>query len=203
MAIDLQPLLLEALRMSPGSVTDPALQALLSGTGLAEMGGTLPSAQELLGQLESANPTMGLIAKYLTARRASESEILTDEDTVIDGEASYVEEDQHLAQVVQRFEQVVNKLRAELGQLRARNDTCAAAVGACYLCWGEDPGCPACRGRGRPGFAMPDNQAFAQLVVPALRTLQAQKEVNQRNSKSQQSNGAIQRVTTKKGDKNA
>src|SRR5262245_42243043 len=75
MAINLQPLLLEALSSRLGSATDPALLALLSGTSPIEAAGALPSTEELLAQLESTNPTMALIAKYLAARQASESEI--------------------------------------------------------------------------------------------------------------------------------
>ena len=39
----------------------------------------------------------------------------------------------------------------------------AAALGACGLCWGDDPGCLGCRGRGRPGMVRPDPQIRAEL----------------------------------------
>ena len=162
MATNLHPLLLEALRSQSGLSTDPALQALLSGTEVA-----LPSTQELLSQLESTNPTMGLIAKYLTALRESNSESSSEEDVEAEKEFLYVGEDQYSATVVQRLDQQVEKLRAEVVQLRQRNDTLAMALGACYLCWGEDPNCSVCRGTGYPGSAPPDKQAFAQFVAPA------------------------------------
>ncbi|NIJ18688.1 hypothetical protein FHS95_000357 [Sphingomonas naasensis] len=47
----------------------------------------------------------------------------------------------------------------------------AAALGACGLCWGEDPACLGCRGRGRPGMVRPDPQVRAELFgsQPPLR----------------------------------
>ncbi|MEG3089109.1 hypothetical protein [Sphingomonas sp. PB4P5] len=39
----------------------------------------------------------------------------------------------------------------------------AAALGACGLCWGDDPACLGCRGRGRPGMVRPDPAARADL----------------------------------------
>jgi hypothetical protein len=44
----------------------------------------------------------------------------------------------------------------------------AAALGACD-CWGEDPGCPTCGGRGTPGWMPPDPELYADYVEPAVR----------------------------------
>ncbi len=180
--MNLNPLLLEALRSHSGSGTDPTLQALLSGSDPTETGVAIPSAQELLSQLESANPTMGLIAKYLVALRESNNESSAEAEIEAEEEFLQAGEDQYSAQVVQRLEQQVEKLRAELVLLRERNDAFAVALGACYLCWGEDPNCSICLGTGRPGSVLPDEQSFAQLIAPAIRTLQAQKEVSRPNS---------------------
>ena len=190
MAMNLNPLLLEALRSRAGSATDPALQTLLSGMGAGASGGALPSTQELLSQLESTDPTVGLIAKYLAARQVSESENSLGEAIEVEGEAVYaaevqrvaVEQFERLAQVVQRLGGYVKKLRAELDQLREVNDALAAALGACYLCWGKDAGCAVCHGTGHPGTAMPDKQLFARFVAPTLRTLQEEKEANRNKS---------------------
>jgi hypothetical protein len=59
----------------------------------------------------------------------------------------------------------------ELEILRARNDSLAEALGACHLCWGEDPACEVCAGRGGPGFVLPRRAQFSRLVVPAARRL--------------------------------
>src|SRR5690349_11302431 len=122
MALNLHPLILEALRSQSGLGTDPALQALLSGTDPTEIVGTLPSAQELLSQLESTNPTAGLIAKYLTALRESNSDSSIEEEIDPGEEYLDMKEDRGLAQVVQRLEQQIEELRSELIQLRERND---------------------------------------------------------------------------------
>ena len=186
MAMHLNPLLLEALRSRAGSATEPALQTLLSGMDAGASGGALPSTQELLSQLESTDPTVGLLARYLAARQVSGSESSSEEETEVEEEAARAAEEQRLAleqyerlaQVVHHLQGQVKKLRAELDQLREVNDALAAALGACYLCWGKDAGCPVCHGTGHAGSAMPDKQLFAQFVAPALRTLQEQKEVN-------------------------
>jgi hypothetical protein len=57
----------------------------------------------------------------------------------------------------------------ELRDLRQLNDTLAGALGACGVCWGGDPGCDVCGGRGCAGFAKPDLELFDELVAPALR----------------------------------
>jgi hypothetical protein len=209
--MNLNPLLLEALRSRAGSATDPALQTLLSGMGAGASGGALPSAQELLGQLESTDPTVGLIAKYLAARQVSGSENFSEEEAIeVEGKAVYAEEEQRvaveeferLAQVVQRLQRQVTKLCAELDQLREVNDALAAALGACYLCWGKDAGCPVCHGTGHPGSAMPDKRLFAQFVVPTLRTLQEQKEVNRNKLTNGQFIAFTQDMNAKKGGDN-
>lgn len=50
----------------------------------------------------------------------------------------------------------------------------ARALGACTLCLGETPDCPACGGAGTPGWSVPEPQLFEALVVPALRRLQSE-----------------------------
>jgi len=210
MAMNLNPLLLEALRGRAGSATDPALQTLLSGMDAGASGGALPSIQELLSQLESTDPILGFIAKYLATRQVSGSERSSEEAIEVEGEVVYmadvqsvaVEQFERLAQIVQRLGGHVKKLRAELDQLREVNDALAAALGACYLCWGKDAGCPVCHGTGHPGSAMPDKRLFAQFVVPTLRTLQEQKEVNRNKLTNGQFIAFTQDMNAKKGGDN-
>jgi hypothetical protein len=179
-------------------------------SGLVE-GGTVPPTQELLDQLESTNPTMGLIARYLAARRASESETNSEDEAAEEEvvETTLAKENRRLAfeqslrlgRVVQDLHGQVKKMRAELDQLRELNDALAAALGACYLCWGEDADCTICHGSGNPGYFMPDKRLFALFVVPALRTLQAQKGVKQNNATNGQSDVFTQDVNPEKGQK--
>jgi hypothetical protein len=63
----------------------------------------------------------------------------------------------------------IRALEAELAGLRQVNDTVAAALGACPICWGGDPQCEACSGRGRAGFVLPASDLFQKLVAPAVR----------------------------------
>jgi hypothetical protein len=64
---------------------------------------------------------------------------------------------------------VLERLYAELEELRARVATLADALGACRRCWGEDPYCAVCRGRGRPGGRASDPLLFDVWVAPAVR----------------------------------
>ena len=67
----------------------------------------------------------------------------------------------------------IDALKRELADLREVNDTTAAALGACRVCWGGDEDCPECAGRGRPGSAVPDPALFRELVVPAVRRVRS------------------------------
>jgi hypothetical protein len=67
----------------------------------------------------------------------------------------------------------VDALKRELADLREVNDTLAAALGACRVCWGGDDDCPECAGRGRPGSKVPDPALFRELVVPAVRRVRS------------------------------
>ena len=60
-------------------------------------------------------------------------------------------------------------VEAELRDLREANDTMAAALGACHLCWGGNEACTNCHGRGHSGFMPPDPALFNRLVLPAVR----------------------------------
>ncbi len=44
----------------------------------------------------------------------------------------------------------------------------AAALGACE-CWGDEPSCRACGGRGTTGWMPPDPDLYAEYVTPAVR----------------------------------
>jgi hypothetical protein len=176
MSFDLNPQLLEAIQAQSDSSANPTLQALLSQMDPNMGGGALPSMQDLLSQLESTNPTLGLIAKYFLARREQEAQNEVASDSEAEAEHIAIEYSARLTRIFQRLEEIKD-LRVELEELRERNDALAAALGACYLCWGEDPRCPVCGGSGDPGSATLDMQMFAQWVAPALPHLKAQKEV--------------------------
>ena len=64
-------------------------------------------------------------------------------------------------------------LRDEVTDLREVNDTAAAALGACRVCWGGDEFCPVCAGHGRPGANLPDKRLYNELVRPAVERMTA------------------------------
>lgn len=84
-------------------------------------------------------------------------------------------------QQMTELKQVLKSLYAETETLRARNDALAAALGACYLCFGEDPVCPECGGNGVPGSLPPDVAAFRQYVLPAVRRIRTAQHYRSRD----------------------
>ncbi len=173
MSVDIQSQLLEALT-SPG------------GTG------ALPSAQDLLTQLGEADPTVRLIAQFLARRQAHELENETPSEDEMDSAPvqSSSERDEaevrssEMSRAVRQLRQKVEGMYRELAELRDRNDALATALGACYLCWGNDPECEICNGGGRPGSSTPDKKLFTQFAVPAARWLQRGEGATQRVSKT-------------------
>ncbi len=173
MSADIQSLLLDALA-SPG------------GTG------ALPNAQDLLTRLGEANPTMRLIAQFLAQRQAQELENEEPTEDELDAEfpqhSSEPDEAEvrsgEMSRASRQLRQKVESMYRELAELRDRNDALAAAFGACYLCWGDDPECEICNGQGRAGSAIPDKKLFTQFAVPAARRLQRGENATQRFSKA-------------------
>jgi hypothetical protein len=120
-------------------VTAAAEQLLRQALG----GGTenALNAESLLGELAGDDPTLALMTKMLLESSAAaepEPEPQADEPDL-----------------------------GELEELRERNEALAAALGACFACWGTDIFCMHCGGEGRPGTAQPDHRLFTQLVAPA------------------------------------
>lgn len=74
----------------------------------------------------------------------------------------------------QQMAEQIQEMSEELDALQARNDDLADALGACYLCWGENPICPDCAGRGIPGSRPLDPILYRELILPAVRARQAQ-----------------------------
>lgn len=57
-------------------------------------------------------------------------------------------------------------LAAHRGAIERLGDL-SAALGACGICWGDDPDCAGCHGRGHIGMIRPDLQIRARLLGPA------------------------------------
>src|SRR5215216_2298391 len=147
-------------------IAHPLLQAILTAMN-ANLGshGSMPSIQTLLRQLEKTNPTLGLIAQHLISQQ--------------EGQYQARDTSAQFPQMIERLEDQMKHLQAELEYLRERNDMLALALGACYLCWGEDSHCPACQGKGRPGSILPEKRVFSRWILPAIHAIKAPKEAHE------------------------
>jgi hypothetical protein len=142
-------------------------------------------SKDLLARLGDNNPAVASLLQHMSAQQRNIRP--ADAPTVIDVEPgpevpraelpapSLDEPEDALAMELKELRRLNEAMRAEAKLTRERNDLFAAAVGACCLCWGTDLNCRSCRGRGGPGFCIPDEQLFDEYVVPAVRTLRAQK----------------------------
>jgi len=154
-------------------------RSLLLEALAAQAGGGEVNVQELLlsrlgGTGDDADPTVGLIARYL-AQAQAESDTSSDDEEDEDlldypSELDRVKSEERV-RAFRRLRQTMEQMYQELEDLRERNDTLAAALGACHLCWGEDLECPICGGTGRPGSSMPDRSLLVELVTPAVQRL--------------------------------
>ena len=162
-------MLFDMLAARAGS--NPALADALARMRSSPDGDQLP--EDLLTKLSSTNPKAALLAKHLAESHARSAP----RETVIDVEpeevlAKPVAED--CGNAMRELRQQVESMFTELSVLRDRIDLLASALGACCLCWGEDTACRICRGRGQPGFTLPDDALFEEFVLPAVKTLRAQ-----------------------------
>ncbi|MBA2590973.1 MAG: hypothetical protein H0U97_01425 [Gammaproteobacteria bacterium] len=163
-----------------GATPDPMLSALIGA--LSGTGGVDPLAllrTQLDGQA-GQNPQAAQILRLLEQRRQQqdsepqEEVILSPEDAAYpEHEAQAEQARKERARAARELRDTMKRLYAELEALRTRNDALAAAVGACYLCFGDDPLCEECGGRGVPGSLAPEPAAFRKYVHPALHRAQA------------------------------
>jgi hypothetical protein len=154
-----------AAAAAPPPAVDPSalLQSLASGS-------TDPMSL-LLSQISANapdNPSVGMLTSLLQRRDPPAPEV--------DEEAQ--------AEVAVRLEELtemVDNLYAEVETLRARSVELAAALGACYVCFGTDLLCPRCGGRGRPGSRPPKPEAYRAYVVPAVMRVRRLTEAQRRD----------------------
>jgi hypothetical protein len=132
------------------------------------------TVQGLLSHLDQADPNVRLVAQYLAQQQAKANQALSEEDGPDHtprrhGRPSKTEQ----AHVVHRLRRRMKDMALEIEELRERNDALAAALGVCYLCWGEDPDCEVCDGAGQSGYRAPDRAMFIKWVAPTLRKLRS------------------------------
>jgi hypothetical protein len=129
-----------------------------------------PAAQESFRQAmaQHQDPRIRMIAEW-AARQAQQ---VDDSGPIVDTTA--VEEPAVAPQTSSERRRLLRRIRSltdELSFQQEIGDTLAAALGACYLCWGEDRDCKHCRGRGVPGWASPEPELFDEYIAPAVRRM--------------------------------
>ena len=72
-----------------------------------------------------------------------------------------------LRQIIDEKTKIVEQLNDE----KKLNKSLSDALGSCSDCWGEDPNCENCSGRGIPGWRRINSRMFNIHVFPALEKL--------------------------------
>ena len=127
------------------------------------------SVTESLASMVGTDPELAPITQLLAQREAQLQRQLEEDDA--NGTDDLVAEQQReerrrRGEAIRAF---IEQQAAELDAVRLVLDDVAAALGACPSCFGADPQCRWCRGRGTPGFMPPEPDSFERLVLPALR----------------------------------
>jgi len=167
-----------------GGNANPVVSELLARATSGSTADANATRVDVLARLaESEDATVSLIANQLIGRqmpagrgskslaRGGDADVVLERTpTLNDMNASdaYVPTDSQGSPIsCEQAESVIH----ELEELRKRNDDLAHALGACPSCWGDALQCRNCRGRGRPGFSVPERQLFSIFVLPAVRML--------------------------------
>ena len=177
-------LLLQMIAARAGGSGSPALADMLARVRAGAGGNPIQDPSQLLSQLGNGNPLVAALSKHFAATQTNGSAPqLT--SPVIDVEpepegCEPVAQNGHgrngkAVETSDELREEIQALHTEIKTLRERCDLLASTVGACCLCWGQDPDCRACRGRGKPGYAIPDEELFGKFVLPAMRVLRAQR----------------------------
>lgn len=142
------------------------LNMLLNGQG------GQANVEEMLGDNSDIDPmTRLLVSQALSPNKARQD---GSDEIDPDDEEDYTPSRRRRAmqRLRARFEdmqQQIEEMQWQIEEMEAHNDELAAALGACYLCWGEDLKCPECQGKGKPGSVAPDRALFKEWVLPAVK----------------------------------
>lgn len=162
--------------------TDPMLSVIIDALSGKSRIDPYTLLQERLDAQAGDNPQAAQILQLLKQRRQEQNSESLEDEVELPSEGETYSEYDTLAENVprggteaqnQEMEDTVNSVYAELETLRTRNNALAAALGACYICFGDDPFCKKCGGRGVPGSLPPKPAAFRKYVLPAFRRAKA------------------------------
>ena len=123
----------------------------------------------LLGQIESTRPDLAQpLALIRQFQKEKEDQKQVDSD--VDSEKL-----EKLAALFEKQRSInknllhqYHKLEHNCGMLMDQLDEIAEAIGACPRCWGADPDCSYCLGKGKPGYFQPNMDHFARYIKPVL-----------------------------------
>lgn len=118
-----------------------------------------------MDQLGNSNPKMQMLAQLMNQQNQQQDQAGNDK---LRGQLK------KMIQLNQELKKKLTHLKKQRRQLLEYfdfflnvNSVFAGAVGACE-CWGEDPECEKCQGRGEPGFFPVDQEAFDYYIKPCL-----------------------------------
>jgi hypothetical protein len=167
---------LPALNDSGTGAANPMLDGL---RGTIDQNGRLDPWALLQSQLAAqtaSDPRTALLLQFLQQRRgAVKAEAASDEAAAMAETDGFRREEAARGEwgnVTSGISERLHNLHAEVEALQHRNDEFAAAVGACFLCFGDDPNCVECGGLGAPGSRAPEPAAYRKIVLPAVRRAQ-------------------------------
>ena len=153
-------------------MNDTLLQTWLESI---QSGGKL-SLHDMLAQLAESDPRLAPFTRFLAQERAPREDVVESTAEEVADEPDEDHSELHAVRSrlkeARRVERTLLRMDAELQELRTRNETLAAALGACPMCWGDDPECEECDGRGHPGAAKPDSELFHHFIIPAVRRVE-------------------------------
>lgn len=146
------------------STSDLLMQLMLGG----QMSGA--NVSDMFAALAQRDPRMAALVQQMQARvaareSAAQSESVPDEPMVM--KEPEIVEPATCTERGKKLKRLASTMLAELRSLRSRNDVLADALGACHLCWGEDPNCLYCAGQGRVGAYLIDPDVFEEVIGPA------------------------------------
>ena len=167
----------------------------------AQGGGQGAAPAELLASMGGDDPTLGLLARALSARGdegqgEQEEEVDEEEEDGLFERAmtSLVGEEESSflpSGGSHRLRERCDALVEENARLIEMHTTLAAALGACPDCWGADPVCARCGGAGGPGAFVPHPGLFREIVLPAVRRWKARADTTNRPENGRASRGDL------------
>jgi hypothetical protein len=129
----------------------------------------------LLTQMETQRPELSdslkMLREFNRTRQDSQGTVAvdarTDDQHIRDLEALLEKQRNINKDLLKQYERIKDNYQLLLGHM----DEMACATGACPECWGEDSSCAYCRGKGRPGYYLPDQQHFEMYIKPVIQKI--------------------------------